>query len=162
MRIRIHNTALNCAYFLAFFLPTIETCLNCFGTRSSDAKIIKRRLFRPGNSKVTRNLSTPPPLAGERESPRWRQCLKEKFVPNRYTIHQSTPRVLSVYRDQSMQGEGEKRGFFPHTQLGTKSKGAEVSGFHTYRKNSAKIEISTNIYSWVGVKLIYHLNFNDI
>ena len=29
-------------------------------------------------------------------------------------------------------------------------------------KKSAKIEMSTNIYSWVGVKLIYHLNFNDI
>ena len=29
-------------------------------------------------------------------------------------------------------------------------------------KKSAKIEMSTNIYSWVGVKLIYHLNFNNI
>ena len=29
-------------------------------------------------------------------------------------------------------------------------------------KKSARIEMSTNIYSWVGVKLIYHLNFNDI
>ena len=30
----------------------------------------------------------------------------------------------------------------------------------TDRKKSAKIEVSTNIYSWGGVKLIYH--FNDI
>ena len=29
-------------------------------------------------------------------------------------------------------------------------------------KKRAKIEISTNIYSWGGVKLKYHLNFNDI
>ena len=28
---------------------------------------------------------------------------------------------------------------------------------YTDRKKSAKIEIATNIYSWVGVKLIYHL-----
>ena len=45
-------------------LPTIETCFNWFGTCSSDAKIIKRRLFHPGNSKVTQNLSTPPPSGG--------------------------------------------------------------------------------------------------
>ena len=42
-------------------------------------------------------------------------------VPNRYTIHQSTPHVLSVYRDHSMQGEGKKEIFFPHTKLGTDS-----------------------------------------
>ena len=48
-------------------------------------------------------------------------------VPNRYTIHQSIPLVLSVYQDQSMQGEGKRR-FFPHT--GTGAKGEEVSGFH--------------------------------
>ena len=47
-------------------LPTIETCFNCFGIRSSDAKeIIKRRQNRPGNSKVTQPLSTPPLLGGE-------------------------------------------------------------------------------------------------
>ena len=32
---------------------------------------------------------------------------------------------------------------------------------YTDRKKSAKI-VSTNIYSWGGVKLIFHLNFNDI
>ena len=64
------------------FLPTIETCFNCFGIHSSDAKeIIKRRQNRPGNSKVTQPLSTQPPssLAGKGESTKWRQCLKEKF-----------------------------------------------------------------------------------
>ena len=65
-------------------LPTIEPCFNCFGICSFDAKeIIKRRPNRPGNSKVTQPLSTPPPLLAEkRDSPRWRQCLKEKFLAN--------------------------------------------------------------------------------
>ena len=36
-------------------------------------------------------------------------------VPNRYTIHQSTRHVLSVYQDHSMQGEGKRRFFPPHT-----------------------------------------------
>ena len=48
-------------------LPTIETCFNCFGTRSSDAKIIQRRQQNPQNSKFTQNhLDTPSPSAGEK------------------------------------------------------------------------------------------------
>ena len=46
-------------------MPTIETCFNCFGIHSSDAReIIKRRQNRPGNLKFTQTLSTPPPLRG--------------------------------------------------------------------------------------------------
>ena len=33
---------------------------------------------------------------------------------------------------------------------------------HTVRKNSAKIEISRNIYSWGGVQVIYRWNLSDI
>ena len=58
-------------------LPTIETCFNCFGTRSSDAKIIKKTTIPPGQFKSYAESHDPPPLAGEWESPRWRQCLKE-------------------------------------------------------------------------------------
>ena len=46
-------------------------------------------------------------------------------VHNRYTINQSTPHFLSVYWDHSMQGGGKKEDFFPHTQLGTESKGVK-------------------------------------
>ena len=49
-------------------MPTIETCFNCFGIHSSDAReIIKRRQNQPGNLKFTQTLSTPPPplLGGE-------------------------------------------------------------------------------------------------
>ena len=39
-------------------------------------------------------------------------------VPYRYTIHQSTPHVLSLYRDHAMQGEGKKEIFPPtHSYL---------------------------------------------
>ena len=50
-------------------LPSIETCFNCFGNRSSNAKeIIKRQQNHPGNSTVMQPLLTPPPqlLGGER------------------------------------------------------------------------------------------------
>ena len=54
------------AYFKSVavaFLLTIETCFNCFGIHSSNAReIIKRRKNRPG--KFTQPLSTPPPLLG--------------------------------------------------------------------------------------------------
>ena len=33
---------------------------------------------------------------------------------------------------------------------------------YTVRKNSAKMEMSTNIYSWGGVKVIYRWNLSDI
>ena len=63
------------------FLPTIETCFNCFGFRSSDAKeIIKKDDKTDREIQKLRNLSRPPlSLAGKGESPKWRQCLKEKF-----------------------------------------------------------------------------------
>ena len=58
------------------FLPTIETCFNCFRTRSSEAKKIRRRPQNPRNSKFTQIMSTPPPLAkmarvpeGEKKEP---------------------------------------------------------------------------------------------
>ena len=151
-------------------MPTIETCFNCFRTRTYDAEIIQRRQYRPGNFKSYANSLDPPPW---RESgscqdgaSAWRRncfaprsrpvgitlysLLLSQFetiyngtpqdtgqdrynrygpVPNRYIIHQSTPHVLSVYRDHAMQGEGKKGDFFPHKQLGTGSKGLEVSGF---------------------------------
>ena len=37
-------------------------------------------------------------------------------VPNRYTIHQSTLHVLSVYQDHSIQEEGKKE-IFPPTHI---------------------------------------------
>ena len=64
-------------------LPTIETCCNCYGTCSSDTK---------KNIKTTKDLKEiktyanflnttppPPPARESGESPRWRECLKEKL-----------------------------------------------------------------------------------
>ena len=45
-----------------------------------------------------------------------------------HTIHQSTSYVLSVYQDHSMEREGKKEIFFPHTQQDTESWVSEVSG----------------------------------
>ena len=50
-------------------MPTIETCLNCFGIPSSDAKeIIKKDDKTDWEIQKLRNLSRPPPpfLGGER------------------------------------------------------------------------------------------------
>ena len=49
-------------------MPTIETCFNCFGIHSSDAReIIKRQQNRLGNLKFMQPLLTSPPphLGGE-------------------------------------------------------------------------------------------------
>ena len=43
-------------------MPTIETCFNCFRTRTYDAEIIQRRQYRPGNFKSNANSLDPPPL----------------------------------------------------------------------------------------------------
>ena len=122
-------------------MPLIETCFNCFGNHSSDTKeIIKELQNRPGNSKVLQPNTAPPPPW--QESGRCQDgasaCTLQDAgqdqynrygpVPDRYTIHQSTPHVLSAYRDQSMQGEGKKE-IFSNTLLGTESKEEEVSGF---------------------------------
>ena len=49
-------------------MPTIETCFNCFGTRSSKRLgILKRRQFHPGILKTTQyatSLTPPPPHLG--------------------------------------------------------------------------------------------------
>ena len=47
---------------MAIFLPTIETRFNCFGTRSSGAKKIKRRQQNPRNSKI---YALPPRQGGK-------------------------------------------------------------------------------------------------
>ena len=38
-----------------------------------------------------------------------------RYLRNRYTIRQSTPHVLSAYRDHSMEKGGKKGDFFPHS-----------------------------------------------
>ena len=65
-------------------MPTIETCFNCFGIHSSDAReIIKKDNKTNREIKNLRNLSRPPPpsVVGKGESTKWRQCLKENFFP---------------------------------------------------------------------------------
>ena len=116
-------------------LPTIETCFNCFGTRSSHTKkIIKDNKTTRENSKVAKMFSTPPGQ-GEVAISKMAQVPEGEFAHhtrpvgeqlcinchnlkqfktvhkrirqnrcNRYTIHQS--RII-----------------FPHTQLGTDSRG---------------------------------------
>ena len=67
-------------------LPTIETCFNCFGTRSSDTKerIKMTKKFRQNLKVYTPNFpdTAPPPPAGEwgEVSKMARACLKEKFL----------------------------------------------------------------------------------
>ena len=51
--------------------------------------------------------------------------------------------------------------YMMYCTVGRLCSGPEIF-LYTDRKKSAKIEISMNIYSWGGVKLRYHLNFNDI
>ena len=46
-------------------MPTIETCFNCFGTRSTDAKKNKKTTKTPGKFiSYTTSLDPPPPLPG--------------------------------------------------------------------------------------------------
>ena len=52
-------------------MPTIETCLNCFGIPSSDAKeIIKKDDKTDWEIQKLRNLSRPPPLPWRRKGSR--------------------------------------------------------------------------------------------
>ena len=50
-----------------------------------------------------------------------------------------------------MQGEGKKGDFFPHTQLGTGSKGLEVSGFPTNRRPTGKVFQHLNNQAQMGL-----------
>ena len=80
-------------------VPTIETCFNCVGTRSSDANRNNRKDdITAREIQKLRNLSRPPP-------PPWRERGVAKIAP--------VP-------------EGD---FFPHTHLSTEAKGEEVSRF---------------------------------
>ena len=95
-----------------FIFPTIETCFNCFGTCSSDAKEkIKKTTKTPGKFKsYATSHDPPPPLAGKGESPRWRQCLKEKCTPTktiRYIIYQT------IFGENSLTQEPLNRRFKP-------------------------------------------------
>ena len=46
-------------------MPTIETCFNCFGIHSSDAKHIIKRHKTAWEIQKLRNLSLPPPPLGK-------------------------------------------------------------------------------------------------
>ena len=61
-------------------MPTIETCFNCFGTHSSDAKN-KKTTMKPAKFKIYATyLNIPsPPLLGKWDFPRWRKSLKENI-----------------------------------------------------------------------------------
>ena len=53
-------------HMILWLLPTIETCFNCFGIRSSDTKEIIKKTTKPTGkfkSYVT-SLDPPPPLLG--------------------------------------------------------------------------------------------------
>ena len=66
-------------------LSTIETCFDCFGTRSSDDNRNNKKMTKPpGKFKsYAASLNPPPPpfLYGKGVSPSWGQCLKHPPHP---------------------------------------------------------------------------------